>query len=106
MGKDAHIYVACDGIEDGRIHTVGTVALEPGETHPEGATHSLDIYERLWTPEYPRGDWPMICMALMRLLASSTIKRVWYGSEQGVREFSAKDVLEYSRVFMEDRPRW
>ena len=102
MGQDAHIYVeAPDGFELG-----GEPLDHKWKGYPPEATHEVMVWERLWSPEYPRGHWPVISGALMQVLGDLNVKRVWYGGDDGVEEFTAEDVLEYSRVFMKERPEW
>lgn len=106
MGRDASIYFEMTSrvIFDVSDLLPGCCAKRhDGLEHPEGATHEVEVYERLWCPGYPVGNWPTLSSILMALHASKMVGRVWYGSfdgSTGINEFSPEAVLAYTEVFM------
>lgn len=72
------------------------------EDNPE-ATHELDTSYRYYGIGYERGPWPYICGALMILLASKKVDKVWYGSDCGdVHEIDAETILEICSHYMKN----
>lgn len=50
------------------------------EDHP-GCTHEVYTLMRYYGPWYERGDWPLICWALMNLHACARVGKIWYGGD-------------------------
>lgn len=65
------------------------------------ATHQLETVERLYEEGYERGSWPIICAAVMTLLATENVERVWYGDDQSIpAELTQARVLELCAHYM------
>lgn len=66
------------------------------------ATHELDTCYRYYGEGYERGPWPHIAAALMILLVSENVERVWHGSDcAGPHEITKEEVLKTCAYYME-----
>ena len=111
MGLDALIYVRtrgghnptlCDSLPPGFV-------IQPSDGYgPSTATHEVKQGLRYYAPGYERGPWPVLCAALMALMAGQNVEAVWYGSdcEDTPTEITAGKINLISAHYMEhgDRP--
>lgn len=107
MGIDACIYMKLsDGCDEPRLERelpAGYQIIRANEWAPEGATHEVDQSERYYSEGYARGSWPNLCAALMLLLSSPDVEKVWYGGDctETPDECTPETVLRLSTYFME-----
>jgi hypothetical protein len=103
MGYDTHIHVRAKR-SDPHIGDFfeNLVPVEGHYCQPE-ATHVVDVGERYWSPDYPRGSWPYIASVLMPLLRSDQIEKVWYGNETGSEEMTVELLNEYTAEYVKGR---
>lgn len=66
------------------------------------ATHQLDVPWRYYGPHYERGPWPYMVAALMILISSPDIEKVWYGGDSSdeLKEVTPQYLNEISLHFM------
>ena len=61
---------------------------------------------RYYVEEYARGDWPLLCSALMYLLAAENVSKVWYYGDcvwrEEVKPITIEDVLRISEFYMKN----
>lgn len=108
MGLDTTIYFkAKPGFSDALFETYlpsgftsKPISDYSADEYPD-ATHELDSGHRYYSKGYERGPWPYIASALMVLLATKGIERVWYGNDCArASEIKPEDVLEISAHYM------
>lgn len=89
MGIDAEIYFKVKEGEnyDGVSSSHFSILQTESEFKPLGATHVVSSMCRVYDFGYERGNWPLLALMLMQLLASPQIETVWYGGENVDSEY-------------------
>lgn len=107
MGLDAAIWFQFDNVNSlpalliGRIIPGVEIELANKGDSPVGATHEvriIDWNDRYYSPDYARGNWPILCAILLALLSSREVFRVWYGNDceyvENIKHFTTLDLLK------------
>ncbi len=108
MGLDTTIYFrASSGFTAGGLesHLPSGFSVRDIEGYSKDefpqATHEIDTFARYYGMGYERGPWPLISAALMTLLATEDVEKVWYGNDgAGAQEITPDDVLRISKHYM------
>lgn len=110
MEIDANIYYqSLDGLEptDLSLGSESWFKIRPlPDYHEESdATHELYSGVRYYGEHYERGPWPQICAALMQLVASPNVGKVWYtgyysDGRASTHPITIDDILTLSRHYM------
>jgi hypothetical protein len=112
VGVDAMIFCKAEGKPinlrlppDYRCGPARYEQLSEGFAAEPGDLYEIDTDgERYYNQGYERGYWPRICTALMSLLNSPNVTRVWYYGDchwlEDQRPITVDDVLEISRYYI------